>query len=103
MARVGWTPQALADLQAAYEFVARDSIRYAEALTDRLFDAVGRLELFPLSGRVVPEIGREDIRELIVGTYRVVYRVSDDEVEILTVTHAARPLGGVDPPGEEPP
>jgi toxin ParE1/3/4 len=103
VARVGRTPQALADLQAAYEFVARDSVHYAEALTDRLFDAAGRLELFPRSGRVVPEIGREDIRELIVSGYRVVYRVSDDEVEILTVTHATRPPEEVDPPGEEPP
>lgn len=97
MARVAWTPQALADLQAAYEFVARDSVRYAEALTERLFDAAERLELFPLSGRVVPEVGREDVRELIVSGYRVVYRVREVEVEILTVTHAARPLG------EEPP
>ena len=72
-------------------------------MTDRLFDAAGRLELFPLSGRVVPEVGREDVRELIVGGYRVVYQVRGEEAEILAVTHAARPLDEVDPTSEESP
>jgi plasmid stabilization system protein ParE len=47
----------------------------------------------------VPEIGQEDIREIIFGSYRIVYVVSEDEVNILTVFHAARLLRPSDLPG----
>jgi plasmid stabilization system protein ParE len=56
-----------------------------------------RLSQFPRSGRIVPELGRDDIREVIVQSYRVIYRLRGDEVEILTVHHSARRLD--DPPG----
>jgi len=48
---------------------------------------------------MVPEVGREDIREFIVQGYRIIYRVLADEVEILTVHHGARLLQGFEPPG----
>lgn len=65
MAKVTWTEQALEDLEAICLFIARDALRYAELFADQVFKATDRLEDFPLSGRVVPEIGREDIREII--------------------------------------
>jgi plasmid stabilization system protein ParE len=56
-------------------------------------DAVDRLALFPERGRVVPELPHAGLRELIVGSYRVVYRVQEAEgVEIVTVFHGARLL-----------
>jgi len=47
---------------------------------------------FPQSGRVVPELDREDVREVIRGTYRIVYRYRSAaaEAQILTVFHGAR-------------
>ena len=66
---------------------------------ERVFAAVKRLEAFPRSGRVVPEIGQEDIREIIFGSYRIVYVVSEGEVNMLTVFHAARLLRSSDLPG----
>lgn len=54
--------------------------------------AVGRLANFPNSGRVVPEIKDPGIREIILGSYRIVYRVKGDLVELLTVYHGARLL-----------
>jgi plasmid stabilization system protein ParE len=51
--------------------------------------------MFPDSGRVVPEIERPDIRELIVLGSKVVYRVAGDAVTILAVRHAARLLEGI--------
>ena len=47
---------------------------------------------FPRSGRVVPELEREAYREVILGTYRIVYRIEADRAEILTVVHSARLL-----------
>ncbi len=54
--------------------------------------AVGRLANFPNSGRVVPEIKDPGIREILLGSYRIVYRVKGDLLELLTVYHGARLL-----------
>ena len=48
--------------------------------------------MFPCSGQIVPELGREEIRELLKGDYRIIYRVAEHRVEILTVYHSARIL-----------
>ena len=96
MAQVSWTPQALRDLDAVCLFIARDAPRYAEIFAYRVFQAVDRVGEFPNSGRIVPEIGRNDIREIILQSYRIVFRVRADEVEILTIHHGARPISGLD-------
>jgi len=54
---VRWTEQAVGDLRAIRQFIERDSPRYGRLVAERLFDASQRLEDFPLSGRVVPELG----------------------------------------------
>jgi len=54
--------------------------------------AAGRLANFPNSGRVVPEIKDPGVREILLGSYRIVYRVKGDLVELLTVYHGARLL-----------
>jgi len=57
----------------------------------RVIDAVGRLERFPRSGKVVPELNRDDVREVIAPPYRIVYRiVGDSNIHTLTVHHGAR-------------
>lgn len=58
----------------------------------KIFEAAERLELFPESGRIVPELNRKEIREVIFGSYRIIYRIRDKLVEILTVYHSARLL-----------
>ncbi|MCC5614966.1 type II toxin-antitoxin system RelE/ParE family toxin [Nostoc sp. CHAB 5836] len=92
MALVSWTSQALTDVEAIGDFIARDAPSFAQVFVDRVFQSVERLQQFPLSGRVVPEIAQEDIREIIFGSYRIVYLVSDDQVNILTVFHSSRQL-----------
>ena len=92
MTRVIWTRQAIEDVEAIKAYVARDSVRYASLLAERIVAAVGRLESFPESGRVVPEVGDETLREVVYGAYRIVYRVQPDSVEVVAVHHAARLL-----------
>jgi toxin ParE1/3/4 len=82
---VRWTDQAVQDLQSIREFIERDSPRYGRLVAERLYDATSRIEAFPMSGRRVPELGREDIRELIVGDYRIVYRLAGELAVLLTV------------------
>jgi len=95
VAQVTWTDQALDDLDAICLFIARDAPRYAEVVAARIFHSTDRLSQFPRSGRIVPELGRDDIREVIVQNYRVIYRLRPDEVEILTIHHGARRLEGL--------
>ena len=92
MAQVEWTEQAIDDLDAACKYIARDAPRSADLVAARIVGAVARLEEFPRSGRVVPEVGRDDIREIIVRNYRIIYRLRSDLVEIVTVHHGARRL-----------
>ena len=75
MAAVIWTPRADADLAAieAYFAEVRHSPAYAASLTRKIFQAADRLETFPQSGRVVPEIGDETLREVVFHNYRIVY------------------------------
>ena len=95
MTKIRWTEQAVADLRSIREFIERDSPRYGRLVAERLYEATGRLELFPRSGRVVPELGRDDLREIIVGDYRIVYRLEPDAAVLLTVFRGSRllPIG----------
>jgi plasmid stabilization system protein ParE len=92
MAQVRWTPQAADDLEAICLFIARDSPEMAATFADRVLRATDRLASYPRLGRTVPELGIENIREVIVGSYRVIYRIRQDEVHLLTVHHGARLL-----------
>ena len=99
MARVIWSPQALTDLRAIGDYLAQEAPAYAQAFVDGAFVAVERLEVFPRSGRSVPEIGDAALREIIYRGYRIFHIVSDlesdePEVEILSVFHSARQFGG---------
>ena len=48
-------------------------------------DAVRRLAVFPSSGRAVPEVGRDDLREIILDGYRIVYQIRGDRIVVVTV------------------
>lgn len=66
----------------------------AEIFANRAFVATDRLSMFPSSGRLVPEFEREDVREIILGNYRIMYHVSGDEVAVTAFVHGARQVGG---------
>lgn len=93
MTRIIWTDEASDSLAAVHDYIARDSVRYAVSVCADIVDAVDQLKVFPESGRVVPELADPAYRELIHGSYRIVYRVpARDLVEVLTVYHGARML-----------
>ena len=92
MARLRWTPQAIEDIEAICTFIARDSDYYARIFASQIIERASTIELFPKVGRVVPESDRDDIREIIHGNYRIIYRLINDEAQILTGHHSARLL-----------
>lgn len=92
MSPIVWTRRAIEDVQSIQLFIAKDSPYYAQLVREQLLATVERLPAFPQSGRMVPEVNNPAIREVIQGSYRIVYRLIHGEIHILTVHHAARLL-----------
>ena len=92
MVRIEITNQAFEDIDSISEFIARDSQVYARLFIKDIFLAIEQLSVFPSSGRVVPEYGNQIIREVILGSYRIIYLLDSELVQILTVYHSARLL-----------
>lgn len=93
MAEIRWTPQAIEDIENIAKYIAKDSTKYANIQVEDFFEAALILEDFPHSGRIVQEIENKNIRELIVGFYRLIYRIrSTNLIEIITVYHSYRLL-----------
>lgn len=91
MAKVVWTDNASNNLQAIYEYIAKDSTIYAERFVRSLVKATAKLESMPTCGRIVPEFNDSSLREVIFQNYRIVYSIRPhDMVPILAVLHAAR-------------
>jgi len=92
VASIRWTVGSQLDLREIVEYISRDSTAYAAAVAGRIVAAVERLRRYPKPGRTVPEYGDETIRELIVGNYRVVYRLRRQRVGVIAVVRGNRDL-----------
>ena len=85
-----WSPSALEDIELIAEYIARDSTDRAALFVERLIQATDRLQHSPFSGRIIPEIEEESCREIIYGSYRIMYRIEREAVWITGVVHSAR-------------
>ena len=90
--RVSWSPEALEDLDSIAAYIAKDSPFYASAVVRKILDVTQSLAKFPNVGPIVPEIGESEFRERFVYSYRVIYRVTADQVLIVAVVHGRRLL-----------
>ncbi len=90
--KVLWAENAIQDLQAIKDFISQDSPKRAITWLQELFDKGENLSHFPNRGRVVPEFNQENIRELLIENYRLVYRFKPASVEILTVFEGHRQI-----------
>lgn len=90
--RVRWTDLALDDLDHAAGYLAETSRVYAAAFVRDVRAASRSLRDLAERGRVVPEIATAKVRELFVQRYRLIYRIQDDEIEIVAFIHGARDL-----------
>ena len=98
--KLRWTEKASTDVLGIYDYIAAQAPGYAEVVCDRIFSRPQQLIDHPHSGAIVPEYGREDIRELFVHSFRIIYRIVGSEARILTVVHGSRllPSGTLDEP-----
>ncbi len=91
--RIKWTELSIDDLENIRDYIALDNEFYSKIFIEKIVVSVEKLVDFPQLGRVVPEIGIEEIRELIYRDYRIIYEVKDEEVNIVTVVHGSRDIG----------
>jgi plasmid stabilization system protein ParE len=101
--RLRWLAAARDDLHAIARYIRFSDPGAAVAWSGRIHAAARRAADHPHSGRRVPELDRDDVREMIVGRYRVLYRIVDDEVHIFALVHGSRQLPDVVDPGETDP
>ena len=87
---VEWTVPAKQDLKSIHDYIARDSRLYAKKVSLELVEKTEKLNIFPEIGRIVPEIGDPKIRELIIYSYRLIYEIYPDRIEILALIHGKR-------------
>lgn len=90
--KIIWSPLAIDRTTEIAEYIAQDNPSAAMIWVETLFDKVEILKSSPKSGRVVPESNRDDIRELIYGNYRIIYRVDKKILSVLTVRHGKQIL-----------
>ena len=82
-----WSPLAIERVSEIAEYIAEDDINAAIEWLNEIFEKIEQLNEFPESGRIIPKLNKNDIRYLIFGNYRIVYRIGAEQISILTVRH----------------
>lgn len=90
--QVIWTRESLKRLKEIKDYISRDSPKRAVSLIDFLIEQGDMLKDHPKIGRIVPEIESEKIREIIARKYRIIYRLTKNRIEILTIFEGHRLL-----------
>lgn len=87
--KVYWTNTAEGHLDAIYHYIAQNSPVYAKRIVDRITRRSQQIAEYPLSGRKVLEYDFNQIREVIEGTYRIIYYIKSDQIDVLAVIHSS--------------
>jgi plasmid stabilization system protein ParE len=90
--KIIWSPLAIDRVSEIAEYIALDKPSAADKWIATIFSKVRQLASSPKIGRIVPEIGVEQFRELIYGNYRIVYRIEKKQISILTIRHGKQIL-----------
>ena len=83
--KIIWSPLAVDQVRDIASYIALDKPAIAVEWAEKIFNSVEVLLEFPESGRVVPEINRQEIRELVLGNYRLIYKLEQKEILVLIV------------------
>ena len=90
--RLIWTDSSLVDLQLIYDYISNDVETYAPVFISELIEKVETIPDFPEIGRKVPEKEDKNIREILFSSYRIIYKISSDRIEIVSIAHQRRLL-----------
>ena len=90
--KIIWSPLAIERAVEIAEYISKDNPLAAQNWIDKIFQKVAILKLSPELGRIVPELQRKKIRELISGNYRIIYQLTTTDISILTIRHGKQIL-----------
>lgn len=90
--KIVWSPLAVERASEIAEYIAQDNPTAAQNWVYDVFEKVKLLSFLPEMGRVVPEIERNEIRELLFVNYRILYRIENNSISILTIRHCGQIL-----------
>ncbi len=90
--RVGWSAKAWSDVEQIETYIAKDSSYQASKVALKIIESSRSLDKFPERGRVLPDQSDENLREIFVYSYRMIYEIEGDQVTILAVIHGSRLL-----------
>ena len=82
---LAWTQRAQGDLISIGRFIAEDNIINAKKWIRKLRARARKITDAPMSGRIVPEFENNNIREVFLENYRIVYLLQNETVLIITV------------------
>lgn len=91
-----WSREALDDIDGIAEYISRDSLYHAQQVVARIVELGESLAAQPRLGRIVPELNKHTVRERFVFSYRLIYELKGDAVDILAVIHGKRLLESVE-------
>jgi toxin ParE1/3/4 len=89
---VKWTDHAKAQLRHIHDYIAQDSAYYAKRVTQELINKSLTLNGFPRTGKIVAELNNDAVREVSLYSYRILYEIKPDHIEVLAVIHKRRDL-----------
>ena len=87
---INWSPEATEDLESITEYISRDSEFYAKAVASNIISTADSLKKYPFTGRIVPELEDQTIREKFVYSYRLIYEIYNDNITIVAIIHGKR-------------
>jgi plasmid stabilization system protein ParE len=90
---VDWKQSAREDVRATYSYLLDLSLAVADDWMEQLDKKLTLIEQFPGMGRMVPDYNVSFIREVFVGSYRLVYSIQTETPVILALRPMSMPLG----------
>ena len=90
--KITWSPTAIRHFSSWIQYVAQHSIKSAEKERVKLLKSVSQLQAFPESGRMVPEFGNPNLREIIQKPIRIIYSLKSKEIRLLAFHHSKMQL-----------
>lgn len=92
MVEIKWTHRALEELDDIANYISKDSPKYAQILVKQIYEMISHLKQYPKLGRRVPEYRDPKLREILYKTYRIIYLIKKEHLEIISIIQGSRKL-----------
>lgn len=86
MVEVRWSPSAASDYESLIYYYENNSPKFAQNFAKKIFYIIENLTQFPKMGRIVPESGNPDVREIVYRNFRIIYRLKKEIIEIVRIS-----------------